>query len=276
MGTFLGVALAAIKPLWIWGTVVSSIGGLTTSGLVLNKINKKDPEFKEYLQNRGPVKNVLHFLKSVAKLFIPIFNVFYGFHLITNLVNLGTTGLKDKWKNKIKTADDRLDDIKSIGKSIKRIGSGLIAKIRNRKSNTQEITKTQTVKPVVTAVNKPTTVNTVKTQPVVKKTPVVNNTQTISKKTTTVKQPVTLKSNYIYESLVEYLDSLNHSNIDTNELIAYYKREYWSARRKYDNLVANGLDASKEYAKITLLHDKCMEFKQLRGLTQKPNTLALK
>ncbi len=304
---FLGAFLTAIKPLWIWGVVASSIGGLTSSGFVLRSINKYDPDFKEYYENRNPLRNIWHFIKSTAKLFIPIFNVFYGFYLLGKLFNRGASGLRDEWKARIYRADNRLKNIKSMGNSTKRIFKGLINKIKNRRSNTQTVTNTQTVnqnkvaqtqnrtqaaQPVVRSTQP--VARTQAAQPVVRSTqpatskfqqatrtqaaqPVVRSTQPATSKfqqaaRTQATQPVASTQSSL-SHLSAYLDSLNRSNMDTNTLLDYYNKEYWNLRRLYDDKVRRGLNAQDEYDKFVLYYNKCMELKQKRGLLDKPASL---
>ncbi len=274
--TILGVVLAALKPLWIWGTVVSAATMVPASGLVLGNINRKDPEFKEYLKNRGPVKNTLHFLKSAAKIFIPIYNVVHPFKTIGRLVNLGVTGLKDKWKDKIENVDEALDNVKKIGTGTKKIAVGLVNKIKNR--------KTQSVQKTVENVNKPQVVaktNTKPAKPVVQvqpKTSVPTRTASPVKTATQpqVTKPAVAKKKSAYELLTEKLDAINASDYETSQILKYYSQQYWAARKRYDALLEAGMDTTEEMDRILLFYNKCQEFEQMRGITQKPAQPVLK
>ncbi|MBQ6285506.1 MAG: hypothetical protein IJK67_04280 [Bacilli bacterium] len=280
----LGIVFNIIKPLWIWGIAASAITAIPASGLVLRNINKKDPDFKNYLEKRGPIKNALLSLKSIAKIFIPLYNVIHPFHNLRKILS-GVSVLRDEWKKKILRTDDLLEDAKKIGTNTKKLAVGIFDRIRYGKKRTDEKVEESKVTPTKssTQIVKPTVTQTKTTTPVVK--PVVTQTKTTApvKTATPVKpivktqetKPVT-RQKTSHELLNEKLNAINASNYNTSEIIKYYKEQYWAARKRYDALLEAGMDTTEEMDRILLFYNKCQEFEQMRGLTQKPAQLVRK
>lgn len=279
----LGIVFNIIKPLWIWGIAASSITAIPASGLVLRNINKKDPDFKNYLEKRGPIKNALLSLKSIAKIFIPIYNVIHPFHNLGKLMGSGAAGLREDWKKKILATDNFLDGAKKFGVNTKKLATSVSNRIKYGKKETKEKTANVTNSVAAKNVQTTTATKTVTTpkqatqtaKPVVAKASTQTRTTEPIKTTSQVTKPVT-RQKTSHELLNEKLNAINASNYNASEIIKYYKEQYWAARKRYDALLEAGMDTTEEMDRILLFYNKCQEFEQMRGLAQKPAQLVRK
>lgn len=67
-----------------------------------------------------------------------------------------------------------------------------------------------------------------------------------------------------YELLNEKVDALAASIPEANKLINYYVDEYWAVRKRYDELLNDGKDATEELNKLISLYNKKVEVEQKR------------
>lgn len=228
MGTIiLGRILSIIKPLWIWGLVASSLVDLPTSFGVKKSIEKNDPSFVEYLENRTTFSKVTHLLKSAAKMLIPFINIAYPFILITKLIHLGFKGLSENYKQKIYDIDYKKSRRKTALENVKTKFNEIKEKIITKQN--------ERIKPAVKKEN-------IVTPVVTKTTPVVN-------KPVVKEQP---------KKSVVVPTKINSSNISKEEML---KKEYWNVRHEYDRLKSEGKDVTEVYNKLLIIYDKIKSLK---------------
>ena len=244
--------------LWIWGVVVSSILGLPASAYALYDINRNNKNFKKRYDKRGVFRNTFHFLKSVAKIFIPFVNVILALNLLVKLINYGFKGLKSIWIERIDKSDERLLNFKKIFKAV---GIKIVSPI-SRLFEKKNKAEAKTTSKEVTKSN--TTEHTKKDTPVL---PVKNTNVVIDNKQVKSNKPAAA----IYDAkkdpnvlLAEYLDYFNNSNTPVSDINDYYKKQYWTLRKKYDEMVAKGQNTHDIVVKLTIIHDKYVEFKQMK------------
>ena len=230
--------------IWMWGVVANLFVSVIPSAVALYKMNTSDTAFMEKYKNRGILKNSIHFLKSIAKILIPIFNIVYAIHMVSNIGTYGIGGLKGYWKGKINDTDEKLESIRSSFKSIGRIIASPFKK--SQKEETPVVEKTVEKK-----------------APVVE--PKVKQTEKIQPKVEAKKEiPSKTKKVDPYVALIEKLDNANRSNIPTEKLSTYYTEQYWKYRNQYEELKAKGQDVKDSVKMLTIFHDKYLEMLQIR------------
>ncbi len=225
-------------PVWLWGVVASSLFVVPSSLYALHDINKNNNNFKDYLANRGSLKNVLLFVKSIAKVLIPFINILYTFSIASKVCKYGLRGLTDFWEKRIITNDNKLN------KAREKLSKVFNGSDNNKDNKVQD--KTDAFKKDVVAQKSP-----------------INNVQTNSK--VTDKKVITLDASICsYSELECKLDSYNNSSVSTEVLNKFYSQEYWNLRKAYNNET----DKKKQtdiYNKLCILYKKKNELKQIRS-----------
>lgn len=232
--------------LWLWGVGASSID-VIKSARARKYIMENDPDFYKYMQEKDQSeKNWLN-IKSIAKIFIPIYNVIHPIRLLFDR----SFELADIWKLKIKTHDEKRK--KRIESRRKKEEKKLEKAKEENKTNTQENTQ-----------NKTNTQANVQTKPVAEQTTKPAVKPAPSKFTS--RKPVQTVNKF--QSLIDYCDRLNQSAFSTQDILKYYIAEYKAAKVKYlEAKKKNDTNAMQEsYAIMKIMSDKSIELKSIRNI----------
>lgn len=209
--------------LWLWGLGASTIN-VIKSVRAKNYLQKYDPDFVKYMDEKSDKEKALHNAKAIIKMLIPIYNIYHPIKLLFDR----SYELAAIWRSKVIEKDQKKEKkAEKLSKLFPQAEKEKVQKEVKKEEPKQEVKKEIKKEPVVT------------------------------------KQPVKQFKDK-YEILSDYCDNLNNSNTDYRVIMDFYSTEYKKAKIDYleakkVNDQAKMVDA---YKRMKIVSDKSVELNQ--------------